>query len=256
MLSEGLLDSLRRVEGRIYRQKADTSIETATLLSPILNPEKILLVAANYASHVKDWKVKPPSEPYFFTRMKNSLIGPGEPILIPKASKAVDWEVELAVVIGKTGKYISRKNAMSYIAGYTISNDISFRDLQHSTGSHDNPTAVGMNWVKGKSLDSSFPLGPWLVTADEIQDPHNLDVSLSVNGEIKQHSNTKEMISKIDSLIEYVSSGITLRPGDIISTGTPEGVAVSSGGPYLKNGDIVECRIKEIGTLRNPVKSE
>lgn len=196
MFSDGLLGSIRTIEAKTYRLQPETSIESARLLSPILNPEKILLAASNYASHSKEWKVKPPSEPYFFTKLRNALIGPNDPILIPKISKSVDWEFELAVVIGKPGKYISRKDAMSYIAGYTISNDVSFRDLQYSTGSPDKPTSLGMNWIKGKSLDSSFPLGPWLVTADEIQDPHNLEISLSVNGEIKQHSNTKEMIFK------------------------------------------------------------
>jgi len=165
-LSTELLGWIRRYEAKIYDQRAAVSIESAKLLSPILNPEKLLLVAANYASHNEERKIKPPSEPYFFTKLRNALIGPGEPILIPKIAKAVDWEVELAVIIGTTGKYISRKDAMSYVAGYTISNDVSFRDLQYSTASTDGPRALGINWLKGKSLDSSFPLGPWLVTKD------------------------------------------------------------------------------------------
>lgn len=255
ILSNGSLGPIERIEGKVYGLEAGIPIESTTFLSPILEPEKILLVARNYASHSRELNVKPPSEPYFFTKLRNALIGSGQPILIPRISKAVDWEVELVVVIGKTGKYIARRDAMDYIAGYTISNDISFRDLQYSAGSPDRRTAFGMDWVKGKGLDSSFPLGPWLVTKDEIEDPHNLDVSLSVNGEIKQHSNTREMLFKIDSLIESASAGITLKAGDIISTGTPEGVA-SSGGPFLKDGDIVECTIGGIGSLRNPVKLE
>ena len=240
----------------VHGLKSETPLESAKLLSPILNPEKILLVARNYASHINELNAGRMTEPYFFTKFKSALIGPDAPILIPRVSRAADWEVELAVVIGKTGKYISRRDAMDYVAGYTISNDVSFRDLQYSTGSADNQTGYGINWVKGKSLDSSFPLGPWLVTTDEIRDPHNLEISLSVNGVVKQHSSTREMIFKIDSLVESASSGITLKPGDIISTGTPEGVAVTSGGPFLKDGDIVECKIKGIGTLRNPVQSE
>ena len=256
VLAADLLGPLKENESKVYRLQSGLPIASAKLLSPILNPEKILLVARNYVAHVNELGVKQPSEPYLFTKLKNALIGPGEPILIPRVSKAVDWEVELAVIIGKAGKYISRNDAMNYVAGYTVSNDVSFRDLQRSTDSADNPKPVGANWLKGKGLDSSFPLGPWLVTKDEISDPHNLEISLSVNGEVKQHSSTSGMIFKIETLIQFASSGITLKPGDIISTGTPAGVAAATGGPFLKDGDIVECRINEIGSLRNPVKSE
>lgn len=256
ILSGGILQSLQRVEKEITARRTGVPIEAFRLLSPVLNPEKILLLAVNYLSHSREQSVRPPSEPYLFTKFRNTLIGPGEPILIPRVSEKADWEVELAVIIGKAGKYISRKDAMDYVAGYTISNDVSFRDFQFSTRSTDGTTTLGLNWVKGKSLDSSFPLGPWLVTKDEISDPHNLEISLSVNGERRQCSNTGEMVFKIDSLIEYVSAGITLKPGDIISTGTPEGVALFTGQPFLNDGDIVEGTIDKIGTLRNPVKAE
>ena len=176
--------------------------------------------------------------------------------MIPKISSKVDWEGELAVIMGKTGRNIPRKDAIHYVAGYTVSIDISFRDLQFSTRSDNAAVTLGSNWVKGKNLDSSFPLGPWLVTKDEIHDPQNLELSLKVNGKTKQNSNTQEMIFTIDSLIEYVSAGMTLKPGDIISTGTPEGVAVFTGEPFLKDGDLVEATINGIGTLRNPVRSE
>jgi 2-keto-4-pentenoate hydratase/2-oxohepta-3-ene-1,7-dioic acid hydratase in catechol pathway len=145
---------------------------------------------------------------------------------------------------------------MNYVAGYAISNDVSFRDLQFSTRLPEGKTLLGLNWMKGKGLDSSFPLGPWLVTRDEIPDPHKLGISLSVNGKGKQQSNTSDMIFRIESLIEYISAGITLKPGDIISTGTPEGVAAATGEPYLKDGDIVEGTIDGIGSLINPVKAE
>jgi 2-keto-4-pentenoate hydratase/2-oxohepta-3-ene-1,7-dioic acid hydratase in catechol pathway len=256
ILSEGFLNSLLDAERKITAKATGFSVESAKLRSPILNPEKILLVARNYLSHNVEQKAKPPAEPYFFTKFRNALIGPNEPILIPKISKKVDWEGELSVIIGKAGKNIARKDAMEYVAGYAVSNDVSFRDLQFSTRSDNAAVALGSNWVKGKNLDSSFPLGPWLVTKDEIPDPHNLEISLVVNGSTKQHSNTGEMIFKIDALIEYVSAGMTLRPGDIISTGTPEGVAVFTGEPFLKDGDIVEVTISGIGTLRNPVRSE
>jgi 2-keto-4-pentenoate hydratase/2-oxohepta-3-ene-1,7-dioic acid hydratase in catechol pathway len=256
ILSGGILQSLQRVEKEITAAGTGVPVETFKLLSPVLNPEKILLLAVNYLSHSKEQSVRPPPAPYLFTKFRNALIGPEEHILIPRVSKNVDWEVELAVIIGKAGKYISRKDAMDYVAGYTISNDVSFRDFQFSTRSPDGTTTLGLNWVKGKSLDSSFPLGPWLVTKDEISDPHNLEISLSVNGQTKQRSNTGEMVFRIDSLIEYVSAGITLKPGDIISTGTPQGTAVFTGQPFLKDGDIVEASIVGIGTLRNPVRTE
>ncbi len=254
LLSTGTLESLRQVE--VTAALNGVPVESVRLLSPILNPEKILLLAVNYLSHSKEQGVKPPSEPYVFTKFRNALIAPGQPILIPRVSKKVDWEVELAVIIGKAGKYIAKKDAMNHVAGYTISNDISFRDFQFSTQLPDGKTTLGLNWAKGKGLDSSFPLGPWLVTKDEIPDPHNLEISLSVNGKTKQRSNTSNMIFKIDSLIEYISAGITLKPGDIISTGTPEGVAAFTGEPFLKHGDVVEGKIDRIGTLRNPVTAE
>jgi 2-keto-4-pentenoate hydratase/2-oxohepta-3-ene-1,7-dioic acid hydratase in catechol pathway len=247
---------LQEAKRRIVETSSGIPVSSVKLLSPVLNPEKILLVARNYLSHNLEQNAKPPSEPYFFTKFRNALIGHSEAILIPRISTKADWEGELAVIIGKAGKNIPRMEAMEYVAGYAVANDVSFRDLQFSTRSDNAAVALGSNWVKGKGLDSSFPLGPWLVTRDEIADPHNLDISLCVNGKVKQHSNTGDMMFKIDSLIEYVSAGMTLRPGDVISTGTPEGVAVFSGEPFLKDGDVVEVTIGEIGTLRNPVRSE
>lgn len=256
ILSEGLLGTLHDAESNIIGKLEGLPVESVALRSPILTPEKILLVARNYLSHNVEQNAKPPSEPYFFTKFRNALIGSGDPILIPRISKKVDWEAEFAVIIGKTGKNIARNDAMEHVAGYAVANDISFRDLQFSTRSDNAAVALGSNWVKGKNLDSSFPLGPWLVTKDEIPNPNNLEISLTVNGETRQHSNTREMIFKVDALIEYVSAGMTLRTGDIISTGTPEGVAAFTGGPFLKDGDIVEATISGIGTLRNPVRSE
>jgi len=256
ILSQGLLESLQRAAPRIATTRGGVLIDSATFKSPILNPEKILLVARNYLSHNKEQDAKPAVEPYFFTKFRNALIGPDEPILIPRISTKADWEAELAVIIGKPGRNIARKNAMDHVAGYAVANDVSFRDLQFSTRSHKAPVTLGNNWVKGKGLDSSFPLGPWLVTKDEISNPHDLEISLRVNGEIKQHSKTSDMIFTIDHLIEYVSAGMTLKPGDIISTGTPEGVAAFTGAPFLKGGDIVEATINGIGTLRNPVRAE
>jgi len=256
LLSVGAVKSLQQAEEKITKASHGVSLESVKLLSPIQTPEKIFLLAVNYLSHSQEQNVEPPTEPYVFTKFRNTLIGPGDPILISKISKKADWEVELVVIIGKSGKYIAKEDAMNYVAGYAISNDVSFRDFQFSTRLPDGKTTLGLNWAKGKGLDSSFPVGPWLVTRDEIPDPHKLDISLSVNGKTKQRSNTGDMIFKIDSLIEYISAGITLKPGDMISTGTPEGVAAFTGEPFLKNGDIVEGTIDRIGTLRNPVKAE
>jgi 2-keto-4-pentenoate hydratase/2-oxohepta-3-ene-1,7-dioic acid hydratase in catechol pathway len=257
ILAKGLLPSLRRDASKALESISGVPVETVKLFSPILNPEKILLMAVNYQSHRKESRTEnAPSEPYLFTKFRNALIGPGDPVLIPKISQQADWEVELAVIIGRAGKNIAKGDAMGYVAGYAVSNDISFRDLQFSTRLPDGNTKLGLNWVRGKGLDSSFPLGPWIVTSDEIANPHDLKISLSVNGRIRQQSTTGEMVFTIDSIIEYLSQGMTLRPGDIISTGTPEGVGAFTGGPYLKDGDALEGTIEKIGTLRNLVRAE
>ena len=257
ILTEGRLPSFQHEAEKAVKKGGGIPVEAGKLHSPILNPEKILLMAVNYRSHSKEFSAKdsPPSEPYLFTKFRNALIGPEDPVLIPKISQQVDWEAELAVIIGREGKNIPKKDVLSYVAGYAVSNDISFRDLQFSTRLPDGTTKLGLNWVKGKGLDASFPLGPWLVTADEIADPQNLRISLSVNGKPRQQSTTGDMIFPIDSIIEYLSQDMTLKPGDIISTGTPEGVGAFTGGPYLKNGDILEATIEKIGTLRNPVRT-
>ena len=255
ILSSGLLSSIQRKS--TVKASSGIPLVTARLFSPILNPEKILLIAVNYRAHRSESKAEEaPNEPYMFTKFRNTLIGPGAPILIPKISRQVDWEVELSVIIGRTGKNISKKDAMSYIAGYTVSNDVSFRDLQFSTRLPDGNTKLGLNWVKGKGLDASFPLGPWLVTSEEIPNPHKLEISLAVNGKTRQQSTTDNMVFTIDSIIEYLSQGMTLKPGDIISTGTPAGVGAFTGGPFLKDGDVLEGTIERIGTLRNPVRAE
>jgi len=250
LLDDHLLDALRKAEPKLTAGRG-APLRSARLRSPVLYPEKIFMVAVNYGSHGKETNTAPPAYPYLFTKFRNSLIGPGDAIMAPKSSKQVDWEVELAVIIGKEGKNIKRERAYTYVAGYTVSNDISFRDFQGKK-----IEGLGMNWVKGKGMDSSFPLGPWLVTRDEIPDPNSLRLSLKVNGEQKQGSSTKDMLIKVDELISYASIGTTLRSGDIISTGTPEGIAAATGQPYLKDGDVVEARIDKIGVLRNPVKNE
>ena len=256
ILAEGALDAVLRAQGTVGSMSGGIPLAEAKVLPPLLRPEKILCVALNYVSHLKEGNVGPPPEPYFFAKFRNAIIGPGDDIVIPKISEKVDWEAELAVVIGRSGKYIPKEDAMDYVAGFTVANDISFRDLQFPPGWPEKTNPLGQNWIKGKSLDTAFPLGPWLVTKDDVPDPNNLRISLSVNGKVMQDSTTAEMVSKVDRLVASASEGITLKPGDIISTGTPLGVAAFSGQPFLKAGDVVEATVGGVGTLRNQVRSE
>ena len=257
VLRGGLVGELLALESKARTGQRDfTPLASVKLLSPILNPEKIFCAAVNYASHGKEQATKPPEAPYFFTKFRNAIAGPNDPIVLPRASKKVDWEVELAAVIGRRGKYIPRSEALEYVAGYTVANDVSYRDLLFHEALETKPDVQGLNWVKGKGLDGALPLGPWLVTSDELKTPRGLGLSLSVNGVVKQDSNTSEMIFGVEDMVEYLSQGMTLEPGDIITTGTPAGVAAFSGGPYLKEGDVVQAEIEGIGALKNPVVAE
>jgi 2-keto-4-pentenoate hydratase/2-oxohepta-3-ene-1,7-dioic acid hydratase in catechol pathway len=222
---------------------------------PIPDPSKILCVAANYAAHGKELDVNVPDNPYFFGKFQNALIGHEENILIPKTSNKVDYEIELAVIIGRRGKYISKSKAYDYVGGYTVFNDVSFRDKQFPPGWPQKLNPFGQNWILGKSLDTAAPCGPYLVTKDEVGDPYPLKLTLKVNDEVRQEGSTDDMYFKIDTLIEYISDGLTLEPGDIIATGTPPGVA-AAGKSYLKHDDVVVCKIEKIGVLRNRVIRE
>jgi len=222
------------------------------LRAPIMRPDKIICPAVNYLEHGKESGVSPPSEPYLFGKFVNSIVGPDEPVVIPSISKMPDYEVELAAVIGKRGKHIKKGSAYEFIAGYTIINDISLRDLQGWPKS--NPT-YGPHWIMGKSADTACPMGPWIVTRDEISNPYPLKIKLSVNGVTKQDSDTSLQIFKIPDLVSYVSQVMTLEPGDIVSTGTPSGVGRTTN-TYLKEGDVIRAEIEKIGVLSNPVKNE
>jgi len=212
--------------------------------------QRIFCIALNYKSHVEEVGRPPPEKPYIFIKLKSALIGHKSPIIIPRISTAPDHEVELGVVIGKKGKYLSRRNALEYVAGYTIFNDVSFRDWQMKY--HQ---GLGIDWLHAKSLDSSTPVGPYLVTKDEIKDPYSLELTLKVNGETRQRGYTSEMIFTIEEIIEAISQGIRILPGDLIATGTPAGVGHTKR-LYLKEGDVIDAEIAKIGVLTNPVIRE
>jgi len=222
-------------------------LSAVTLLSPIPRPPKFICVGLNYRDHAMESNMAIPKVPTIFSKFSNVVIGPGENIVLPPESTQPDYEAEFAVVIGPGGRRISAAKAMDHVFGYTIVNDVSARDLQLAT----------TQWLMGKTCDTFAPMGPWIVTKDEIADPHALDISLEIGGEVLQNSNTRELIFKIPELIEFISSVVTLEPGDIISTGTPAGVGFARKPPrYLKDGDECVVRVQGLGELRNPVVAE
>ncbi len=210
--------------------------------APLVRPSKIVCVGLNYAMHAKESGMDIPEEPILFFKASSAIVGPYDSIVIPKGSKKTDWEVELAVIIGKKASYVSEIDAMDHVFGYVLHNDVSERayQLEHSG-----------QWVKGKSCDSFAPVGPFIATSDEIKDPNNLDLWLKLNGEVMQKSNTSDFIFNIQSVVSYISQFMTLLPGDIISTGTPFGVGMGLTPPrYLKEGDVVELGIEGLGTSK------
>jgi 2,4-diketo-3-deoxy-L-fuconate hydrolase len=217
------------------------------IASPIHRPSKIICLGKNYAEHAKEGGFENPEKPLLFCKTPNALSGPYDPIILPRSSGQVDWEVELAVIIGKEGKRINKTDAFDYVAGFTVINDVSGRQAQFSDS----------QWFRGKSFDSFAPAGPFIVTPDEIDDVNNLRLTAMVDGEIMQDGNTRDMIFDIPAIIENISEDITLIPGDIISTGTPAGVGIFRDPPVvLKPGNVVECRIEQIGAIINKVVEE
>ncbi len=214
---------------------------------PVLKPSKIVCVGLNYAGHAEESGMEIPSEPILFFKSTTAIVGPDDDLIIPKGSKKTDWEVELGIVISKSAGYVPLEDAMDYIAGYVLHNDYSERafQLEHAG-----------QWVKGKSADTFAPIGPFLVTTDEISDPGNLDLWLTVNGEEMQRSNTSDMVFDVPHLVSYISQFMTLLPCDIISTGTPFGVGLGLDPPrFLKHGDVVELGVEGLGISRQHVKS-
>lgn len=231
------------------RKAAETAagepIDSSEVAAPIGRPPKIVAIGLNYSDHADESQMELPKSPLVFTKFSSSVTGPSDPIELPAGlSKEVDYEVELGVVIGRTAKNVGIENALEYVFGYTVVNDVSARDLQFAD----------QQWVRGKSLDTFCPMGPAIVTADEIPDPQALNVGCAVNGQILQQANTRDMIFGVADLVSRLSHSFTLEPGDVIATGTPSGVGFSRKPPiYLRPGDSLRTWVEGIGELLNPV---
>jgi 2-keto-4-pentenoate hydratase/2-oxohepta-3-ene-1,7-dioic acid hydratase in catechol pathway len=246
LLEEGS-PALKAAEQAVRREKAVEYLASRVkLLPPIPDPPKIVCLGLNYADHAKEGGVPIPKDPVVFSKYATALIGHGDAIVLPPVSQEVDYEAELVIVVGKGGRYVRAEQAAEHVAGYTVGHDVSARDWQLKKD--------GKQWMVGKTFDTFAPIGPVLVTADEVPDPHNLGIRLRRNGETMQNSNTNQMIFNVGAILAYLSQVFTLQPGDLIFTGTPPGVGFARKPPvYLKPGDVVEIEIDGIGMLRNPV---
>lgn len=220
--------------------------QAVQIKAPVQNPEKLICIGKNYADHAQEMGGDAPELPVVFSKFASAIIGLDEPVRLPAISEQVDYEAELVVVIGRAGKNIPRERALEHVFGYTCGNDISARDWQKGR--------PGGQWLLGKTFDTFAPLGPWIVTADEIGDPHDLDIEFHLNGELMQRSNTRHFLFPIDYLIAHLSRFVQLVPGDLIFTGTPAGVGAGRNPPvFLKPGDQLSVEISKIGKLINPV---
>ena len=218
------------------------------LHAPISRPEKIVAIGLNYEDHAAETGAEIPEKPVVFTKYPNTIVGPGEPIRIPPIAEQIDYEAELAVVIGRTARNVPESEALEYIFGYANANDVSARDLQFSEGGQ---------WTRSKSLDTFMPLGPFIVTRDEVPDPQSLSIRAILNGEVVQDGTTSKMIFSVAELVAFLSTGMTLVPGDVIITGTPPGVGMARDPQlWMKPGDEVSIEIEGLGTLTNPVEAE
>lgn len=238
---------LKKLENWLKKNSASAPKvpHTVRLGPPVCRPSKIVCIGLNYRDHAKETKAEPPKEPVIFFKASTSLTGPNDPLVMPRNSSKVDWEVELAVIIGKRALYVDKKDALDHVAGYALHNDYSERSFQLEHGGQ---------WSKGKSADTFAPLGPFLATRDEVPNVANAKMWLMVNGVSRQNSSTANMIFDVATLVSYVSDFMTLLPGDVISTGTPAGVGLGMNPPvYLKAGDIVELGIEGLGESRQRV---
>ncbi len=241
-LLKGLTDGLSEAQ----RSGVSLSLEEASIKAPIASPPKIVCLGLNYRDHAEEAKAKVPEEPIIFMKPRTAIIGPGEPIVKPPFVKKLDYEAEIAVVIGKGGRDIPVSEAKNHIFGYMVFNDVSARDIQFKDG----------QWTRGKSFDTFAPIGPCITTADQIGDPNNLRLWTRVNGEVRQDSSTSRMAFNVYEIIYHLSRVMTLEPCDIIATGTPAGVAafMKPEPKFLESGDTVEIGVEKIGTLRNRVR--
>jgi 2-keto-4-pentenoate hydratase/2-oxohepta-3-ene-1,7-dioic acid hydratase in catechol pathway len=248
-LIRGGADSIDRIERWLAKGPTREQMDPVKtrLRAPLARPPKIICIGLNYRDHAEESNLPIPQVPTVFTKFNTAVIGPMDPIVLPKSSTQPDYEAEFAVVIGRGGRHIKEEDWRQHVFGYTILNDVSARDYQMATS----------QWTIGKTFDTFAPIGPAIVTADEIADPQNLNISLTLNGETMQSSNTRHLIFGVPYLIAYLSSVFTLEPGDIISTGTPAGVGFARKPPvYLKAGDEVKVRVQGLGELVNPVVAE
>jgi 2-keto-4-pentenoate hydratase/2-oxohepta-3-ene-1,7-dioic acid hydratase in catechol pathway len=237
---------MRRAWDALQRGPVRHDPANATLLAPVFDAHKVICIGLNYRDHARESGMEPPSEPVIFGKYPTALVGHGGNILAPPESQQVDYEAELVVVIGRGGRRIPKSRAMEHVGGYAVGNDVSARDWQLNK--------PGKQWMAGKTFDTFAPLGPSVVTPDEVPDPHALGIRLRLNGQTMQDSNTSQLIFRIDELIAYLSTVVTLEPGDLIFTGTPPGVGMARNPPvWLKAGDVVEVEIDGLGTLRNTV---
>lgn len=226
----------------IVDRAATVPIGETRLLAPVERPSKVLAIGLNYADHIAESGLATPEHQLWFAKTPNTIHAPYAPVLIPRISDQTDYEVELVFVIGKAGRYITADKAPEHVFGYCVGNDVSVRDWQLRT----------TQWVLGKSFDTHGPIGPWITTANELGDPHSLDITASVNGEIRQTSNTKHMVFNVWQQIAHLSQVMTLEPGDVVFAGTPGGVGVAmQPKQFLKPGDVVRCEIERLGRIEN-----
>lgn len=239
--ARGVVDYvLKDAGGTVYER------EQVKLLAPLHQPEKIICVGHNYREHILEMGREIPEYPVVFAKFANTIIGPEDDIPFYPISEQLDYEAEFVFVVGKEAKNVKEEDALDYVAGYSIANDVTYRDIQRRT----------LEWLQGKSVDGSAPIGPWIVTSDELQDPSGLAVTLKVNGEVRQQTNTENLVFTVPKLVAFLSNLMTLKPGDIILTGTPGGVGVAMDPPrFLKEGDVVTIDIDRVGTLENTVST-
>ncbi|MEV5608439.1 fumarylacetoacetate hydrolase family protein [Streptomyces sp. NPDC052225] len=246
LADEAALDRIRAAAASAELPALDS--EGLRVGPPVARIGKVVCIGLNYHDHAKETGAEPPAEPVVFFKAADTVVGPYDTVLVPRRSTKTDWEVELAVVIGRTARYVeSAEAALSHVAGYAVAHDVSEREFQIERGG---------TWDKGKNCETFNPLGPWLVTADEVPDPQNLGLKLWVNGELKQDGTTAEQIFSVAEVVRYVSQFMTLYPGDVINTGTPAGVAMGrpEPKPYLRSGDVVELEIEGLGRQRQELK--